>query len=152
MIRLNFTPSWYVKVRRNKLIKLRKSITITLEIILILSSLVFIATFVNKNSLSTKSKEITNEIESLVTAENDKYNLKLIEALEMKLPKNINYSEISLENNTIFIGFEHVDKKSYTDNLKMLEKVDGFKITFIGLPIQNEKGIYYKVGMKKDEK
>lgn len=151
MIKLNFTPSWYIKIRRNKLIKLYKNITIILEVILALSSLIFIVTFINRNSLSSKSKEITNEIGSFVTTETDKYNLKLIETLEMKLPKNINYSEIKLENNTIFVDFKYVDKKSYTDNLKILEKVKGFKITFIGIPIQNEKGIYYKVGMKKDE-
>lgn len=152
MIRLNFAPSWYVETRKNKLIKLYKNITISLDIILILSSLIFIATCVNRNSLNSKSKEMTNKIESLVTTETNKYNLELIEAFEIKLPKNINYSEIVFENNTIFIDFKYVDKKNYTDNLKILEKIQGFKITFIGVPIQSEKGTYYRVGIKKDEK
>jgi len=149
---LNFTPSWYIKIRRNKLIKLYKNITIILEIILILSSLIFIVTLVNRNSLSSKNKEITNKIASLVTSEYDKYNLKVIQSLDIKLPKSINYSEITLESDSIFIDFKYVDKKSYTDNLKLLEKIKGFKINFIGAPTQNEKGTYYRVGMKKDEK
>lgn len=152
MTELNFTPSWYIKIRRNKLIKLYKNITISLEIILILSSLIFIVTLVNKNSLSSKNKEITNKIGSLVTSEYDKYNLKVIQSLDIKLPKSINYSEITLENDSIFIDFKYVDKKSYTDNLKLLEKIKGFKINFIGAPTQNERGTYYRVGMKKDEK
>ncbi|MBE6067892.1 MAG: hypothetical protein E7211_09400 [Clostridium lundense] len=152
MTELNFTPSWYIKIRRNKLIKLYKNITIILEIILILSSLIFIVTLVNRNSLSSKNKEITNKIASLVTSEYDKYNLKVIQSLDIKLPKSINYSEITLESDSIFIDFKYVDKKSYTDNLKLLEKIKGFKINFIGAPTQNEKGTYYRVGMKKDEK
>lgn len=152
MTELNFTPSWYIKIRRNKLIKLYRNITIILEIILILSSLIFIVTFVSRNSLSSKNKEITNKIGILVTSEYDKYNLRIIETLYIKLPKSINYSEITLENNNIFIDFKYVDKKSYTDNLKLLEKIKGFRITFIGAPTQNEKGTYYRVGMKKDEK
>ncbi|WP_097025773.1 hypothetical protein [Clostridium peptidivorans] len=152
MIKLNFTPLWYVKIRRNKLFKLYKNITIILEIILILSSLIFIVTFVNRNSLNSESKEITNKIGSLVSSETDKYNLKLMEILDMKLSKNINYSEITLENSTIFIDFKYADQRSYTDNLKLLEEIKGFKITFIGAPTQNEKGTYYRIGMKKDEK
>lgn len=152
MIKLNFTPLWYVKIRRNKLFKLYKNITIILEIILILSSLIFIVTFANRNSLNSESKEITNKIGSLVTSENDKHNLKLMEILDIKLSKNINYSEITFENGTIFIDFQYVDQRSYTDNLKLLEEIKGFKITFIGAPTQNEKGTYYRIGMKKDEK
>ncbi|MBM7869269.1 hypothetical protein JOC70_000738 [Clostridium pascui] len=152
MTELNFTPSWYMKIRRNKLIKLYKNIIIILEITLILSSLIFIVTLINRNFLSSKNKEITNKIGSLVTSEYDKYNLKIIQTLDIKLPKSINYSEITLENNNIFIDFKYVDKKSYTDNLKLLEKIKGFKINFIGAPTQNKKGTYYRVGMKKNEK
>lgn len=152
MTELNFTPSWYIKIRRNRLIKLYKTIMIILEIILILSSLIFIVTIINRNSLSSKNKEIADKIGSLVTSEYDKYNFEIIQTLDTKLPKSINYSEITLENDSIFIDFKYVDKKSYTDNLKLLEKIKGFKINFIGVPTQNEKGTYYRVGMKKDEK
>ncbi|WP_186430004.1 hypothetical protein [Clostridium sp. BSD9I1] len=152
MTELNFTPSWYIKIRRNRLIKLYKTIMIILEIILILSSLIFIVTLINRNSLSSKNKEIADKIGSLVTSEYDKYNFEIIQTLDTKLPKSINYSEITLENDSIFIDFKYVDKKSYTDNLKLLEKIKGFKINFIGVPTQNEKGTYYRVGMKKDEK
>lgn len=152
MTELNFTPSWYIKIRRSRLIKLYKNIMIVLEIILILSSLIFIVTLINRNSLSSKNKEIADKIGSLVTSEYDKYNFKIIQTLDTKLPESINYSEITLENDSIFIDFKYVDKKSYTDNLKLLEKIKGFKINFIGVPTQNEKGTYYRVGMKKDEK
>ncbi|KGK86170.1 hypothetical protein [Clostridium sp. HMP27] len=152
MTELNFTPSWYIKIRRNRLIKLYKTIMIILEIILILSSLIFMVTLINRNSLSSKNKEIADKIGSLVTSEYDKYNFEIIQTLDTKLPKSINYSEITLENDSIFIDFKYVDKKSYTDNLKLLEKIKGFKINYIGVPTQNEKGTYYRVGMKKDEK
>lgn len=152
MIELNFRPLWYVKTKRNKLNKFYRNMTIILGVILILSSLIFTVTFIDMSSLSNESKEISNKIGSFATSEIDKYNLKLIQILEIKLPKNINYSEITLENNTIFVDFKYVDKKSYTDNLKLLEEIKGLKITFIGVPKQNEMGIYYRVGMKKDEK
>ena len=152
MIELNFRPLWYVKIRRNKLNQFYKNMTIILGVILILSSLIFTVTFIDMNSLSNESKEISNKIGSFATCEIDKCNLRLIQMLEIKLPKNINYSEITLENNTVFIDFKYMDKKSYTDNLKLLEEIKGLKITFIGVPTQNEMGTYYRVGMKKDEK
>lgn len=152
MIKLNFTPLWYAEIRRNKLAEFYKNMTIILDVILILSSLIFIVTFVNMTSLSNESKHISSKIGSFATSQIDKYNLKLIEILQIKLFENINYSEIIVENNTAFIDFKYIDQKSYTDNLKLLEEIKGFKIIFIGMPTEKENGTYYRVGIRRDGK
>lgn len=146
---LNFTPLWYVKARRDKLIKSYNNIIIILYVILIVCSLIFMSTFLNMSSLRDENKEISEKITSLTTTGIERYNVKFIEMLSIKLPKDVNYSEMILENNTIFIDFKYVDKKSYTDNLKLLEKINELKITFIGVPEERETGKYYRVGMKR---